>query len=266
MKKLYRFQYFTTDNFPSLHQVRDLVNFVELSNLLYKEGYMYEDSFLNYPNLSDKEAGLISFDETDLMILTTRPPYSDKYQRRKIYRTDHVYENQMLKQIGRNVCFISLSRQVMFLHKRLALKLKPGFENRASISFYIHRNKDNFSAGYKQISEFDWGMQRNWKNWKTISKKQRSSAFLIFHKAKDLLPRMLYVFGMGGEESLIFSRILRNGLWEKLKIDFDGPSRFVMVEFDIEFPKTLPTNLNFINDLKYDVILDTEISDVYQKD
>jgi hypothetical protein len=266
MKRLYRFQYFTTDNSPLLHQVRDLVNFVELSTILYKEGYRYEDSFLNYPNISDKKAGLISFDETDLMVLTTRPPYSDDYQRRKIYRTDHVYEQQMLWQIGRNVCFISLSRQVMFLHKRLALQLKPGFENRASINFYTHRNKDNISAGYRQISEYGFGIQRNWKNWKTISNKQKSCAFLIFHKAKDLLPRMLYVFGMGGEEGLIFSRILRNGLWEKLKINFDGDSRFIMVEFDIKFPETSPTNLDFINDLKYDVILDTKIPEIYKKD
>jgi hypothetical protein len=266
MNKLYRFQYFSTDKSPSLHQVRDLVNFVELSTLLYNEGYLYEDSFLNYPNLSDKQAGLISFDENDLMVLTTRPPYTDTFQRRKIYRTDHIYEKQLLKQIGSDVCFTSLSRAVMFLHKKLAIQLKPGFENRASISFYIHSNKDNKSAGYKQISDYGLGSERNWKNWNSISKKQRSCAFLIFHKAKNLLPRMLYVFGMGGEEGLIFSRILRNGLWEKLKINFDGPSRFVMVEFDIEFPKTLPTNLNFINDLKYDVILDTEIPEINKKE
>lgn len=259
MKKLFRFQYFTTDNLPSLHQARDLVSFVELSNILYKEGYMYEDSFLNFPKMTDKESGLISFGKNDLMLLTTRPPYSDKFQRRKIYRTDHIYEIQMLKQIGRNVCFTSLSRQVMFLHKRLAMHLKKGFENRASISFYMHRNKDNKSAGYKQISEYGWGQVRKWENWKSLSKKQRSSAFLIFHKAKDLLPKMLYVFGMGGQEGVIFSRILRNGLWDKLNIDLYGSSRFIMVEFDIESPVKFPTNLDFIRHLNYDVILDTKL-------
>ena len=265
MKRLFRFQYFTTDNFPSLHQVRDLVNFVELSNILYKEGYMYEDSFLNYPKMEDKQSGLISFNENDLMILTTRPPYSDTFQRRTIYRTDHIYEKQILKQIGKDYCFTSLSRQVMFLYNKLSKQLKPGFENRASISFYMHRNKDNVSAGYKQISEYGWGHERNWKNWKTISKKQRSCAFLIFRKANDLLPKMLYVFGMGGEEGLIFSRILRNGLWERLNIDLDGASRFIMVEFDFEFPEKFSTNLNFINDLNYDIILDTEIPEIFKK-
>ena len=259
MKKLYRFQYFTTDNNPSLHQQRDLASFVELSTILYKEGYIYEDSFLNYPDMTDKQSGLISFGKNDLLVLTTRPPYSDSFQRRKINRTDHVYEKQMLKQIGRNICFTSLSRQVMFLHKKLAMQLKKDFENRASISFYMHRNKDNKSAVYKQISEYGWGQIRKWENWKSISKKQRSCAFLIFHKAKDLLPKMLYVFGMGGKEGLIFSRILRNELWDKLNIDLDGPSRFIMVEFDIIVPEKYPTNLDFIKDLNYDVILDTEL-------
>ncbi|MDB4584411.1 hypothetical protein N9164_14770 [Draconibacterium sp.] len=259
MKKLYRFQYFTSDNFPSLHQERDLVSFVELSNILYKEGYMYKDSFLNYPKIEDKQSGLISFGKNDLMLLTTRPPYSDKFQRRKIYRTDHIYEKQMLKQIGRNVCFTSLSRQVMFLRKKLAMQLKEGYEDRASISFYVHRNKDNKSAGYKQVSEYGWGQIRKWKNWKSISKKHRSCAFLIFLKAKDLLPKMLYVFGMGGEEGLFFSRILRNGLWDKLNINLNGPSRFIMVELDIDFPEKFPTNFDFIKDLNYDVILDTEL-------
>jgi hypothetical protein len=260
MKKLYRFQYFTENNFPSLHQVRDLTIFTELSYLLYKKGYKYEDSFLNYPGMTDLESGLISFRENDLMMITTRPPYSDDFQRKKIYRTGHVYEEQMLRQIGRNFCFFHLSRQAMFLHKNLAAKLKKDYKNRASITFYIHRSKDNKSAGYKEISKYGRGPARNWKKWKSINNKQRSCGFLIFHKAEKLLPKMLYVFGMGGEEGLIFSRILRNGLWDTLNIDLDGPSRFIMVEFDIYLPEKYPTNLNFINNLEFDILLDTEFS------
>ena len=70
---------------------------------------------------------------------------------------------------------------------------------------------------------------------------------------------MLYVFGMGGEEGLIFSRILKNEMWDKLDIDLNGPSRFIMCEFDIFVPEEYPTNLDFVNELSYDVILDTEL-------
>lgn len=257
MKRLFRFLYFTEDKFPFLHQIRDLAIFDELSSILYKKGYLYEDSFLNYPEMIDKESGLISFRKNDLMVLTTRPPYSDNHHRRKIYRTDHIYEKQILKQIGRNACFISLSRQVMFLRKRLALQLKKEFEDRASITFYVYRNKAIKSTGYRQISEFGWGVERKWKKWKSKNNNQKSCAFLIFIKANGILPDMLYVFGMGGEEGLIFSRILRNGLWDKLEIDLNGPSRFVMVEFDIQVTEPYPTNLDFTKEINYNVILDT---------
>jgi hypothetical protein len=258
MKKLFRFQYFTTDNLPSLHQVRDLAIFVELSNILFKKGYLYEDSFLNYPKMTDKQSGLLSFGKNDLMILTTRPPLSDgPYNKRKIYRTDHIYEKQILEQI--NTCFISLSRNVMFLNKNLAKNLRKGFEDRASIDFYLNQNKSNKSAGYKAISGHDRGVERNWKKWSKISKTQKSCAFIILFKSEGILPKMLHVFGIGGEEGFIFSRMLRNGLWDKLVIDLKGPSRIIMVEFDIHVPETFPTNLNFVRNLHYDVILDMEL-------
>lgn len=147
----------------------------------------------------------------------------------------------------------------MFLTKKLASKLRKGYEDRASINFYIHRTKGSKSAGYKDVAMYGWGPARNWKRWKSVSKKQRSCGFLIFLKAKNLLPNMLYCFGMGGEEGLIFSRILKNGLWDKLNVDLDGPSRFIMCEFDIIVPEKYPTNLDFVKELNYDVILDTEL-------
>lgn len=257
MNKLYRFQYFTEDNFPFLHQVRDLPILAELSDILYKAGYRYEDCFLNYPGMTDLESGLISFGKNDLMILTTRPPYSDQYQKRKIYRTGHIYEKQMLEQIG--TCFKSLSRQRLFLNSRLSSKLTEGFKNRASIAFYANKNKSNKSAGYKEISAYGYHMENDWKPWIGKNKTHKSCAFIILFKKSGILPKMLHVFGIGGEEGLIFSRILRNGLWNELNIDLEGPPRFIMVEFEIQVPKKYPTNFNFITDFNYDVILDTEL-------
>ncbi len=256
MNKLYRFQYFTSEKFPFLHQVRDLEIFVELSHILYKNGYVYEDSFLNYPNMVDKKAGLLTFGKNDLMILTTRPPLSDrKLHKRRIYSTDHIYEIQLLEQI--RTCFMSLSRQVMFLNHNIAMQLHEGFEDRACIAFCVNQNKSNKSAGYREISEFGYAEP---KKWSKVSKIQKSCAFILFFEKAGILPKMLHVFGIGGEEGLIFSRILRNGLWEKLEINLNGPSRLIMVEFEIHVPEKYPTNLDFVNNFKYDVILDTELS------
>jgi hypothetical protein len=235
------------------------VIFVELLSLLLKHDFLYEDTFLNYPQMKDKKRCDFDFQNNDIIVLTTRPPLSDKYQRRTIYRSGHSLEKKMLMLI--NTCFISLSRHVMYLTEELANHLRKGFENRASIEFYVHKNKTSKSAGYKQIARYGHGVDRRWLKWnKPESKKtDRSCAFLIFFSASELLPcKCLFVFGLGGEEGLIFSRILRNGLWDKLKIDLEGPSRFVMVEFDVEIPE-FPTNLDFVKGLKYDIILDTPL-------
>jgi hypothetical protein len=117
----------------------------------------------------------------------------------------------------------------------------------------------NKSAGYREISGYGLGVERNWKKWRTESKTQKSCAFIIFFKKQRILPKMLHVFGIGGEEGLIFSRILRNGLWEELNFDLNGPSRIVMVEFEVHVPEKYPTNMDFIEKLNYDVILDAII-------
>lgn len=72
---------------------------------------------------------------------------------------------------------------------------------------------------------------------------------------------MLYVFGMGGQEGLMFARMLKIGLWDELKIDLNGPARFVMVEFPINLIPSKPTCLVFVDDVtsKCKVILDVEL-------
>jgi len=262
MKRIFRFQYFTSVHFPLLHQARDTTIFLEVINLFLKHGFSYEDTFMNYPKMKDKTQFVFDFHEDDLVVLTTRPPLSDKYQRRTIYQSGHELEVKMLILI--NSCFISLSRQVMYLTKELSAHLPRRFQNRASIEFYVQQNKTSKPAGYKQVARYENGIDRGWVKWSKPDhpRPAKSCAFLIFFKASQFLPfKLMFIFGLGGEEGLIFSRILRNGLWEKLNIDFEGPSRFVMVEFDVAIPE-FPTNLDFVKGLQYDVILDVFLKDL----
>ncbi len=257
MNKLYRFQYFTDDKTPLLHQVRDLTILAEISDILYNAGYRYEDSFLNYPGMTNLKSGLINFGKNDLMILTTRPPLNDEHQKRKIYRTGHIYEKHMLQQIG--TCFLSFSRHVMYLNEELSTKLKEGFRDRASIAFYVHKNKQHNSAEYREVSEYGNGYDRKWTKCLTQKDTKKSCAFIILFGRGKILPKMLHVFGIGGEAGLIFSRMLRNGLWNELNIDLEGPQRLIMVEFEFRVPENQRTNLDFVRNLHYDVILDTEL-------
>lgn len=83
----------------------------------------------------------------------------------------------------------------------------------------------------------------------------------MFFPAEGLLPKMLYVFGMGGQEGLMFARMLKIGLWDELKIDLNGPARFIMVEFPINLIPKKPTSLAFVDEVKEkcQVILDVEV-------
>jgi hypothetical protein len=258
MPRLFRFQYFTKDDSPLLHQVRDLTILMEISQILYQKGYSYEDVFLNYPRLKEKDGVPFDFKIDDLMVMPTRPPLSDyrKIHRRVIYKTKHVLEEEMLNQM--KTCFRTLSRQRITLHQNLAFSLPDKYSNRGLISFYVNSSNGNASAGYRQVSEYD--IEKDWTDWSSISELPKSCAFLIFFTAGEKLPKMLYVFGIGGQEGLVFARILKNGLWQELGIDFNGPSRFIMVEFPIHNIPTFPTSLQFIKGIDYEVILDERLN------
>ncbi len=252
MKNLIRFQYFTTAESPLMHQIRDSAIFIELTPMLYEQGYLYKDGFYNYPKLEDTESCPFIFGCDDLLVLTTRPPLTDKHQRRIIYQTGHILERKLLAQVG--TCFLGLSRKIMLLRKSLAMKLSQERKNRAAITFFVNRTLSNQSAGYQQISEF--GREKDYVNWEG---NMTSCAFLMYFRETDELPKVLYVFGIGGQEGLIFARMLKNGLCRELNFDLNGPSRFVMVEFPCEIKEKFPVSLEFVKSIKPEVILDTAL-------
>lgn len=259
MNNLYRFQYYTVNDEPLLHQARDLPIIMELSEILFKrEGYTYADAFMNYPGIREKEPFPYHFDDSDLMIMPTRPPKSDteSLHKRVIYKTGHQFEQAMFKQVGK--CFISLSRKKSNLRHGLKRKIRPAFRNRGEISFRVNKKGKKMSAAYQKVTDYRIGEEESWSR---ISKIPHSCGFLMLFPAKGLLPRMLYVFGMGGQEGLMFARMLKLGLWDRLEIDLNGPARFVMVEFPINNIPDQPTSLEFVKKVKEkcEVVLDLEI-------
>ena len=257
MKKLYRFQYFTNEA-PLLHQVRDLTIVMELIEILMAKGYSYVDAFLNHPFSTDKETIPFKFDISDLMVMPTRPPLSDRkhFHKRYIYKTGHILEDAMFSQVRK--CFRTLSRQKLKLQTNLIAKLTHEFHNRGEMGIYVNQTDKNESAAYNTIYDDDLGKQISWSK---ISKIRYSCAFFMFFPAEGLLPKMLYVFGMGGQEGLMFARMLKNGLWDDLNVELDGPARFIMVEFPIDAIPEKPTSLEFVDAVqeKCRVILDVEI-------
>lgn len=260
MKRLFRFQYNTLNIDPLLHQARDLTIIMELSEILFnQEKYIYTDAFMNYPGIHKKEHFPYHFQADDLMIMPTRPPLSDteSLHKRIIYRTGHELENAMFKQVKR--CFISLSRKKANLHFNLKRKIDSNYKNRGEIIFRVNKTGKTMSAAYQKVTNYKIGEEEPWTG---ISKIPYSCGFLMFFPAEGLLPKMLYVFGMGGQEGLMFSRMLKIGLWNELKINLNGPARFIMVEFPINLIPEKPTSLAFVNEVKNKskVILNVELS------
>ncbi|HPR31902.1 MAG TPA: hypothetical protein PLK12_07395 [Prolixibacteraceae bacterium] len=250
--------------------MRDLAVFTELLPLLMEEGYDIGDTFMNIPHPTNPMEIPEFVWKHDLIIQTTRPPLKDDkgLHVRPIYRSGHILESKLLELVGS--CFISLSRQTMYLKENLARKLEKEYRDRASICFYTNRYKVTANSpvtiGYRSTDVIRGGKDYKWKKW--IGKdnnKAKTCAFLIYFKAPENLGRdCLFVFGIGGEDALIFARMLRsNGLWNELKPAgcerlLDGPSRFVMVEFDIEIPPS-PHSLDFVKDLKHKILINTEL-------
>ena len=259
-KKLYHYTYFTETVAPFLHQARDLGLFIYLLKLL-DPVYEFVDFFLNQPkmNAKTKQSCDFNFGSDDLLVLTTRPPLHPG-GRASVYTSGHYIENLIFKQIER--VFTSLSREVAYFNATCAGRFRKGYENRATIEFYVNQNSTATKAGYHNLAPYKKGVGRTWKPWSTRAHYQppTSCGFILNFQATEELPHTLIVFGMGGEEGLIFSRILCNGLWDELKIDLSnsGPSRAIMVEFEVNIPKN-PISLTFVDKIKGEVILDTII-------
>lgn len=259
-KKLFHYTYFTETVAPFLHQARDLGLFIYLTMMLKLE-YEFFDFFLNQPkmNAKNRQSCDFNFEPDDLLVLTTRPPLHPG-GRSSVYKSGHYIEQLIFEHVKK--VFSSLSREVAYFNAYCAGRFKKGYENRATIEFYVNQNSKATKAGYHNLAAYEEGVARKWKVWSTRARYQppTSCGFILTFQSTEKLPRTLIVFGMGGEEGLIFSRILRNGLWNELNIDLSekGPSRAIMVEFEVKIPAS-PISLTFADEMTGKVILDTEI-------
>lgn len=250
-KRLIRFALFTYKDNPRIHRQRDCALLIELLPFLWKNNYKYYDSIFNYPEKKYPPSTFnYEFSKDDLIIITTRPPLHDDKQInkvRKIYKTGHPIEDYTLKFIKKH-CFAACSRNSTRLKKSLATKLPKEYTNRAQIFYRIKK-----CADYDRIKRKD--------SWSHEEKppKNVSSGFIIFIKASKNFPKILFVFGIGGAEGLIFSRLLNNGLWDQLKFNFDGNSRFIQFELSTNYIGSELDAISNIDNLHCKKILDSEI-------
>ena len=253
LDRLYNFTWYTYSEKPRLHQQRDLGIFVQLLPMLLACGFKYVDTMLNYAfdkRLTEEKFDF-KFKDSDLIFISTRPPIRDKHQkdRRRIYRTGHFLEAYFLCKLKEKF-FQVCSRSHIKLKKPLAKKLPNGFMDRAEIQYRVNRSVNNRSADYSKVKAYHL-------DGRTLDfNGNKSSAFLIYIAAAEGMPAILSVFGIGGQEGLIISRILQDHLWENLNIDLKGSSRFIMFELDTKVEVASFQSLAAVEKMEYKILLD----------
>jgi hypothetical protein len=247
-KRLIRFVWYSYQDNPRLHQQRDSVILLELLPFLEQCGYAYYDSIFNYPgNSYEDKVFSYEFKDDDLILVTTRPPLHDDKQlngSRKIYKTNHPIERHALNFIDQ-YCFDACSRNSTKLTEKLANQLVGEMQYRAHIDYRVHK-----CADYKVVTKYEpFAPSKK-------PKEKKSSAFIIFIEALGGFPKMLFVFGVGGAEGLIFSRILNKRLWPIINLDLNGPSRFLMYEIGTNYSAKDYSSISAVEGVKCDLVLD----------
>lgn len=216
-QKYYRFSWLSEGKgFPPWrpHQLRDGDAFVELMPPLSKLRYGYEDVVVNYPASGTSDKSISAFPKmrpTDLLVLTTRPPITDKplKDHRYVRRSDTILETRILKCL-RNHYLQECSRSQVSVPDPFLLS---GFGNRHDLGFYVHayKNKNRIEAAYRPL-QWKTADRSSYKPLLGLSERT-TAVYLVrtgpFQIALNKSPRLLLCFGLSGTFGLLWAYLLR---------------------------------------------------------
>lgn len=241
----HRFSYFTAqkrDRDLLLHQLRDGDAALELSDVLFSEGYRYGGLILNYP--TEGKLDRRALDDTflkprDLVLLTTRPPLDDTVDqpRKRLDRSYTTLEEKIFAALRQY--FQHCSRSQVIISEGVARQL-PGTFNKRNIQF-----KQNLSPVYDACD-----------GRKYSGRPPLTAVYLVsIPEAWTGGPGLLCVFGMGGKETLGWTHLLRtryNGLVPRL-LKSGG---MIMAEIEQQEIRVPPDSLSFSQDWKMEILID----------
>jgi len=186
------------------HQVRDGAAFAEIAGLLSTLGMQYGGLVLNVP--PDEEGrpivqGNPPLEAQDLLVLTTRPPLDDEIERdkKRIMRSRSMLEDRVVDGL-RPLFFTSCARSRVVLSAEV-LERFDGADLRPAL---LHFRQNNWAWCY-EITHYK-GPKESWRN---AAPRPRTFAFLVSTAAQHSTARVLAAFGMGGTETLLWTRWLR---------------------------------------------------------
>src|ERR1700720_2568960 len=96
-RRLFHFSYsmHQSRSEPHLHALRDGDAFAEIEAVLLKEDYDYQGLILNFP-LPDFEVSPLNLGTSDLVVMTTRPPHLDEWDKKGKPATGEKFEQTVL--------------------------------------------------------------------------------------------------------------------------------------------------------------------------
>ena len=202
---------------PLVHKLRDGNAFSEVMEALRDRGYRYDRLIINTPDAAPHAYDSYAFTPDDLLVVTTRPPLSDDYEKRKIARTGTSMEARFLTLIGQY--FQRCSIDNILLRKELADCLtKPGFRDLADLRFWATKDSRHARSAYRRPSDGP----------------PHTVAYLLFIETEAWPggPGVLCSFALGGPYTLLWNHWLRTN--DKVKgLVRDAGSRFVVADITI---------------------------------
>jgi hypothetical protein len=210
------------DRKQDLHTLRDGAAFAELVALLQRCGYEYGDAIFNFPDPAP--AHRPADDLTgDLLVMTTRPPLDDDPQtdRHPIRCTDSALEREI--RAAMRPFFATCLRARVQISTALAHggSLPADKLNRRVIDFYTYKKSlwatyQKLGPSGKEVEPADSG---------------RTAGYLVYVPALPSGPALLVAFGMGGNDTYLWCRLLREHLYGSVsRILQAGKAHFLMAE------------------------------------
>jgi hypothetical protein len=230
---------------PQPFKIRDGAAFSEVTAPLAKLGYEYGEMLWNPPfrKRRHKKVGRDQYQfikPSDVVVLTTRPPLSDgSYgDKKRMLRSCTHLEDQIFKAVRKylSVC----ARSNVEIRKKICGRLEKG-----CLAFHQHKG-----AHLKHFRRVDFHKVK-------LAAKGSHTAVCFFLHVKSIPEYgcgLVVSFGMGGWETLIWNRIVR-----KQHPDWLKHPCFVVGEFDMNGLPSRPANLNFVDQIKVDILLDHKI-------
>lgn len=235
------------------HQLRDGDAFAELLPVLLSLGYEYGGKIINYPAVSgpdDSLESLGSMTESDLVVLTTRPPLRDRpmLDHRFVRRSKTALENRVFAAVAPYLD--SCRRDHVYLTESCASRLKPEYRNRAMLDFFTRRE----SGSTRTEASYQAGHAYAKGTFAPFDAPRTTAAYLIHTEPLDAGPsktgpRLLVSFAMSGTFALAWAYLLARGehpATANLLRDLLAHPGFAMAELVIHDPiPAAPRDLSF---------------------